>query len=333
MQYAPPPSPSKNLSVAGLPALTNAQLKAIFAPYGTVEDCAMLPDTMPGVMGLGALVVMANVQQATWLVDNLSGTAPLGLTSPVIVTFLAGPGEAAPALDNKTVAALTSFASLAAQSMPVPAVPAKVPVTFQVGVTLTGLIKRWDDSKGFGFIAPEGGGPDVFVHINEIRGGQSVGKLHVGTEVQFTAEEDGPGGGQPQRFKAVYCVDTGKKPSAEMLENFRTNNLFITGLPLDMTEETGWAVFGQYGTVQSVKKLPPNGKPDSAMIVRMGTVEEAEYMVQNVVIPTGLTVPITIRFSENKAYTQNFPPGSGPPKLPVAGWFRSAAAREARAPY
>jgi len=324
MQYAPPPSASCNLSIAGLPALTNAQLKAIFAPYGSVQDCAMLPDTMPGVIGQGALVVMANVQQASWLVENLSGTAPLGLTSPVIVSFLAGPGEAAPALDNKTVQALTSFATMAA-TMSQGALPAaaNAPAPFQCGVQLTGIIKRWDDAKGFGFIAPNGGGPDVFVHINEIRGGQSVGKLSVGTEVHFTAEEDSPG-----RYKAAYCSESGKKPTPEAMSSFRTNNLFITGLPLDITEETAWAVFGQYGTVQAVKKLPPNDKPDAAMVIRMSTVEEADYMVKNVVIPTGLTVPIKISFSENKTYNK-YEPGDLPQKLPVAGWFRSAAAREA----
>ena len=33
----------------------------------------------------------------------------------------------------------------------------------QVGVSLTGTVKRWDDQKGFGFIVPDGGGPDVSI--------------------------------------------------------------------------------------------------------------------------------------------------------------------------
>ena len=33
----------------------------------------------------------------------------------------------------------------------------------------TGTIRRFNAQKGFGFIQPEGGGPDVFVHITAVQ--------------------------------------------------------------------------------------------------------------------------------------------------------------------
>ncbi|EIJ44255.1 cold shock protein [Beggiatoa alba B18LD] len=51
----------------------------------------------------------------------------------------------------------------------------------------TGTVKWFNESKGFGFLAPDNGGKDVFVHFSTI---QSSGfkTLKEGQAVQFEAQ-------------------------------------------------------------------------------------------------------------------------------------------------
>ena len=48
-----------------------------------------------------------------------------------------------------------------------------------------GTVLRFFDQKGFGFIQPENGGKDLFVHINEVEGGQ----LQEGDSVEYEETE------------------------------------------------------------------------------------------------------------------------------------------------
>ncbi len=52
-----------------------------------------------------------------------------------------------------------------------------------------GTVKFFNTSKGYGFIAPEGGGGDVFVHISAVeRSGMNT--LNDGQRVSFEIETD-----------------------------------------------------------------------------------------------------------------------------------------------
>ena len=53
----------------------------------------------------------------------------------------------------------------------------------------TGTVKWFNVQKGFGFIAPDGGGNDAFVHISAVeRAG--VGELREGQKVDFELVSD-----------------------------------------------------------------------------------------------------------------------------------------------
>ena len=56
----------------------------------------------------------------------------------------------------------------------------------------TGKVKWFDEAKGFGFIAPEGGGEDVFIHFSAIQG-DGFRTLAEGDTVQYEVER-GPKG-------------------------------------------------------------------------------------------------------------------------------------------
>lgn len=51
----------------------------------------------------------------------------------------------------------------------------------------TGTVKFFNDDKGFGFITPENGGQDVFVHISALERGDS---LREGDKVNFEVGQD-----------------------------------------------------------------------------------------------------------------------------------------------
>lgn len=65
---------------------------------------------------------------------------------------------------------------------------------------VTGVVKWFNGSKGYGFIAPDSGGKDVFVHYSAIEGQSGFRNLEEGDRVEMTIE---PGTKGPQAVNVV----------------------------------------------------------------------------------------------------------------------------------
>jgi cold shock protein len=59
---------------------------------------------------------------------------------------------------------------------------------------ISGTVKFFNNDKGYGFITPDDGGRDVFVHVSAVtRSG--LGTLNEGQKVSFEVEDDNRGKG------------------------------------------------------------------------------------------------------------------------------------------
>ncbi len=66
---------------------------------------------------------------------------------------------------------------------------------------MKGVVVKFDNQRGYGFIRPDNGGRDVFVHISQVEGRQ---ELEVGQRVKFQMRD-------AERGPSAYAVIPGRK--------------------------------------------------------------------------------------------------------------------------
>ena len=67
--------------------------------------------------------------------------------------------------------------------------------------TETGVVKWFNDGKGFGFITPDSGGKDLFAHFSEIKG-EGFKSLAENQRVEFQVKQ-GQKGLQASNIRAL----------------------------------------------------------------------------------------------------------------------------------
>lgn len=55
-------------------------------------------------------------------------------------------------------------------------------------IPMTGIVKWFNPGKGYGFIAPDNGGTDIFVHISAVQHA-GLRKLNEGERVRFALQQ------------------------------------------------------------------------------------------------------------------------------------------------
>lgn len=71
---------------------------------------------------------------------------------------------------------------------------------------ITGTVKWFNSTKGYGFIAPDGESEDVFVHYSAIQGTTGYRTLNEGDRVEFSIEQS-PKGPQAANVMKVYSAE------------------------------------------------------------------------------------------------------------------------------
>ena len=66
----------------------------------------------------------------------------------------------------------------------------------------TGIVKWFNETKGYGFITPDGGGKDLFAHFRDIQGADGYKTLAENARVQFEVIQ-GAKGPQASNIRTV----------------------------------------------------------------------------------------------------------------------------------
>jgi len=202
-------APTGDLYVVGLPSgFDEDKVKAIFAQYGPVKSIKVLP-AHPQKADVAAIISMESPDQAQWLVDNVSGKVPQGLTMPIdikkkiVQDWSKGEGKGG-YMNQWQMMQMMQWYGKGKGGGKGWSGPSTFKVDESGGVLgeFTGTIKSFADGTGYGFIECEQikaeYNKDIFLHRDHKKGYQ------VGNTVKFTCVLTGKGQPQAKDLKSGF---------------------------------------------------------------------------------------------------------------------------------
>jgi cold shock CspA family protein len=109
---------------------------------------------------------------------------------------------------------------------------------------IEGTLTKWNDDRGFGFITPAQGGPEVFVHISAFpKGGH---RPTIGEQLTFEIEVDREG---KKRAKNLLCPNRPASRATRQRASYRRNEkpgFFGRAIPLAVFVALAFYGYSQY---------------------------------------------------------------------------------------
>eukprot|EP00928_Gymnodinium_smaydae_P094310 TRINITY_DN789_c0_g2_i1.p1 TRINITY_DN789_c0_g2~~TRINITY_DN789_c0_g2_i1.p1 ORF type:complete len:358 (-),score=80.75 TRINITY_DN789_c0_g2_i1:93-1118(-) len=331
-------APSENLFIGDLPAeIDQEKVREIFSQYGTIASLALNRISDRG--NRSAIISFGSVDEATWIVNNLNGNIPQGMTSAVTVSYKqqkgagkgwqgGGYGGGMPMAPPQGKAADVPSDSVFVGDLPDDCDDERLKSVFNNYGTVVSHFFTPIGSSGkkaclitFGSVAEatwivqnlNGNIPQGFTEpiVARFKNRKNKGKgagwdAGWGGDAAWGKGGKGGYGGWDAGWGAGDKGGWGGKGWQQGGGcgggNPAGDSVFVGDLPMGIDDATLQSIFGAYGNIKSHKILPP-GSTGSAAIITFSSVDEAKWLVDNLNgnIPQGLSAAIKVRFKDNKA--------------------------------
>eukprot|EP00928_Gymnodinium_smaydae_P044946 TRINITY_DN2_c0_g1_i1.p1 TRINITY_DN2_c0_g1~~TRINITY_DN2_c0_g1_i1.p1 ORF type:complete len:475 (+),score=124.34 TRINITY_DN2_c0_g1_i1:67-1491(+) len=312
-------TPSEHVFIGDLPAdITDHTLQTVLGAYGTIQSFKILP---PGNRGTGnAVVTFATLDEAKWVVENLNGNIPQGLSSVIQARYKdtsykgkgkdkGGKGGDAPWSGGKgSDTPATPSEHLFIGDLPRDIDENRLKAVFgPYGTVQSAKIVKGGGANGLPAAVMTFGTLSEAQWIVDNLNGNIPQGLAEPIQVRFKQQSrkgKGDGYGDWNSWQGDWQEGWkgGASSVAPPAPSVPSESVFVGDLPVDMTDQRLRQVFDAYGTISSHKMVPPGQGGKAAAIITFATTDQAKWLVDNLNgnIPQGLSEPIKVRFKEQK---------------------------------